>query len=88
MPFKALLRCIYAKDILSVFISRTTEGLNRKGAGTCSKGPQGGIEPGVTKERTQVLYMGRLLYHGATRAPLDAIILCVLIINFLHLHIQ
>ncbi len=46
--------------------------LEREGI-TCSKGPQGGIEPGNLAARTQPLYMGRPLYRpsyqGAQRPP-------------------
>ncbi len=30
---------------------------------TCSKGPQGGIERRAAAVKTQLLYMGRLLYQ-------------------------
>ncbi len=36
---------------------------------TCSKGPQGGIEPVATAARTRPLCMGRLLFRLTYRAP-------------------
>ncbi len=69
--FFLLNRNHFFKDIFGGFLSlyligqlkSQTRSEGKRDGRTCSKGPQGGIEPMATATRSQPLYMGCLLYH-------------------------